>query len=310
MNRARLRWLANWAGRLIAVAAVVFIVLALRRQWSEISARSLAPATWLAVVGLGIGYGTAMLLVAEAWHRLICDFARSPLPRRLTLPSYAVSQPFKYVPGNVFQYLGRHGWMMRAGVANMPLLKAMTWDIVLLLVAAVLFGVIAFLTFPMPIAFLSEALLRGLALGIVALFIVAAISLAISPRLQNRFGTLRPRLATVAVVVPLLMVFFALQGVIFAVLGSVIAGQPVPQLATVAVAAWIAGVLPLGTPGGLGTREAMVLLLAGPLLGQPDALLLAGLFRLVTIIGDATCAGIGWGIARTTGADDSGQSPA
>jgi hypothetical protein len=218
-----------------------------------------------------------------------------------------VSQPFKYVPGNVFQYLGRHGWMVRAGVANMPLLKAMSWDIVLLLVAAVLFGIIAFLVFPMPIAFLSESLLRGLALGTMALLLVAAVSLAVSPRLQSRFGTLRPRLATVATVVPLLMVFFAVQALIFAVLGSVIAGQPVPQLATVAVAAWIAGVLPLGTPGGLGTREAMVLLLAGPLLGQPDALLLAGLFRLVTIIGDAVCAGLGWGISRGLDGDRPGS---
>lgn len=301
MNRALLRRFVLWAGRVIALAAVVFIVIALRRQWSEISARSLGPAVWLTVVGLGIGYGTAMLIVAEAWHRLISDFAGTPLPRRLTLPSYAVSQPAKYVPGNVFQYLGRHSWMARAGVANTPLLKAMSWDIILLLLAAALFGIIAFLIFPMPMVFLSERLLRNLALGAVALFVVAATALAFSPRLQRLVGVLRPRAATVAVVVPLLIVFFALQALIFAALGSVIAGEMVPQLATVAVVSWIAGILPLGTPGGLGTREAMVLLLAGPLIGQPDALLLAGLFRLVTIIGDAVCAGIGWLISRTSG---------
>jgi hypothetical protein len=304
MNRALLRRLAKWAGRAFALAAVVFIVVALRRQWDEISARPPGPAVWLTVVGLGIGYGMAMMIIAEAWHRLISDFARTKLPRRLTLPSYAVSQPAKYVPGNVFQYMGRHGWMARAGVANTPLLKAMSWDIILLLLAAVLFGIVAFLVFPMPMAFLSERLLRGIAMVAGGLFVVMAIALAVSPRLQRLVGVLRPRVTTVAVVVPLLMVFFAMQALIFATLGSVITGQVVPQLATVAVVSWIAGILPLGTPGGLGTREAMMLLLAGPLIGQPDALLLAGLFRMVTILGDAVCAGIGWAISRLPGDGD------
>lgn len=301
-----LRRAAKWAGRLIAVAAIVFIAIALRQQWSEISARPLAPTLWATVAGLGIAYGVAMMLIAEAWHWLICDFARQTLPRRLTLPSYAVSQPAKYVPGNVFQYLGRYTWMARAGVANPALLKAMSWDIVLLLVAAGLFGIIAFLAFPMPIAFLSEELLRTLALVAAGLAVVAAIALAVSPRLRRLVGTLRPRAPTVVVAILLLMLFFAIQALIFVTLGSAIAGHFVPQLATVAVISWMAGVVPLGTPGGLGTREAMVLLLAGPLVGQADALLLAGLFRLVTISGDGVCAGIGWMITRLLPAGDQG----
>lgn len=304
MNRALLRRLAKWAGRLVAVAAVVFIAVALRRQWSEISARSLTLTLWLIVVGLGVAYGAAMMLVAETWHWLICDFARQTLPRRLTLPSYAVSQPAKYVPGNVFQYLGRHGWMARAGVANAALLKAMSWDIVLLLVAAGLFGIIAFLAFPMPIAFLSERLLRNLALAAGGLAVIGAVALAVSPRLQRLAGALRPRATTVVVALALLILFFTVQALIFATLGSAIAGHAIPQLATVAIISWVAGVLPLGTPGGLGTREAMVLLLAGPLIGPADALLLAGLYRLVTILGDIVCAGIGWLIARVPATAD------
>jgi glycosyltransferase 2 family protein len=298
MNRARLRWLAKWAGRAIAVAAVVFVVIALREQWREISARSLAPTVWLTVIGFGVAYGTAMMLNASAWHRLICDFARMPLPRRQTLASYATSQPAKYVPGNVFQYVSRHGWMIRAGVANTPLLKAMVWDIFLLLLAASLIAILGFLIFPIPVVFLSEALLRNLALAAAVVFVAGAVILAMSPNLQRWFGESRPRVTTIFAVVPLLMLFFVVQAVIFTGLGSIVTGEVVPQLATVAVLAWLVGVVPMGTPGGLGTREAMILLCAGPLIGQSDALLLAGLFRLVTIIGDITCAFIGWAILR------------
>jgi uncharacterized membrane protein YbhN (UPF0104 family) len=303
MNRALLRRGATWLGRLIAVVAVVFVIMAVREQWSAISERSLGARVWLAVAALGIGYGAALMLVAEAWHRLICDFTAEALPRRLTLPSYAVSQPAKYVPGNVFQYVGRHAWLARAGVANTPLLKAMSWDVVLLLLAAALFGIAAFLLHPIPVAFLSDALLRTLAIIAAVVLGVAAMALTISPRLRALAGGMRPRAGTVAAVVALLMLFFLLQALVVVALGIGITGRVVPELATVAVVSWMTGYVPLGTPGGLGTREAMLLLLAGPLIGAPDALLLAGLFRLVTIAGDGVCALIGWAIASTSAPD-------
>ncbi len=136
MNRPQFRRVAKIGGRLVALAAVVFIVLALRREWTEIGDRRLPASVWPTVAALAIVYGGALLVLAEAWHRLICDFSRTALPRRITWPSYALSQPAKYVPGNVFQYVGRHGWMARSGVANGPLLKAVTWDIALLLFGA------------------------------------------------------------------------------------------------------------------------------------------------------------------------------
>lgn len=298
MNRAALRRLARIAGRLVTVAAFVFIALAIRREWGAVADRHLPLRIWPAIAGIAVVYGSALMFNAEVWHRLISDFARTRLPRRVTLPSYALSQLAKYVPGNVFQYVGRHGLMSRAGVANAPLLRAMTWDIGFLLIGASLTALLAFTLFPIDIAFLSAALLRDAAVvaGIAA--VVAAAALSLSPWLARHVSAARPQVATAVTVIPLLLGFFTVQASAFTLVGALVTGQLVPQLATVAVIAWVAGFLPLGTPAGLGTREAVILLLAGPLVGPADAIVVAALFRLTTTLGDCVCYAIGVAINR------------
>ena len=293
MNRPALRRLARTAGRLVTVAAFVFIALAIRREWSAVADRHLPLRIWPAVAGLAAVYGTALMLNAEAWHRLISDFARTRLPRRITLPSYALSQLAKYVPGNVFQYVGRHGLMSRAGVANAPLLRAVTWDIGFLLIGATLAALLAFVLFPINVAFLSAELLRDAAVVAALVAVLAVAALSLSPWLARQVSAARPQVATAAVVIPLLLGFFTVQASAFTLVGALVEGRLVPQLATVAVIAWIAGFLPLGTPAGLGTREAVILLLAGPLVGPADAIVVAALFRLTTTLGDCVCYAIG-----------------
>jgi hypothetical protein len=291
------RWL-KIGGRLMAVAAFVFIGLALHRQWDALRQVEIGRQVWLVVAGLAVTYGCALMLVAEVWHRLISDFAAARFPRRLTLPSYALSQLAKYIPGNVFQYVGRHGRMARAGVANAPLLRAVTSDIIVLLLAAALTASCSYLLFPIRLPMLSDASARlALVAAVVVIAALAAATIAV-PRLARFIRKTSPRRATLAAVIPLMMVFFAIQGVTLVSLAGTITGAILPQLATVAVLSWIAGVLPLGAPAGLGTREATILLLAGPLVGSANSLLLAALFRLVTTFGDIVCFGLGWAISR------------
>jgi uncharacterized membrane protein YbhN (UPF0104 family) len=46
------------------------------------------------------------------------------------------------------------------------------------------------------------------------------------------------------------------------------------------------GFIVIGAPGGLGVREAAFVALVGGALGEREALLLIGLFRIVTFLGD------------------------
>lgn len=50
--------------------------------------------------------------------------------------------------------------------------------------------------------------------------------------------------------------------------------------------AWLVGFLTPGAPAGLGVREFVFVLILGPAVGEPDALLAAGLLRLASLVGD------------------------
>jgi uncharacterized membrane protein YbhN (UPF0104 family) len=58
------------------------------------------------------------------------------------------------------------------------------------------------------------------------------------------------------------------------------------MLLAAGAASWVAGFVVIGAPGGLGVREAAFVALAGGALGESEALLLIGLFRIATFLGD------------------------
>ena len=57
-------------------------------------------------------------------------------------------------------------------------------------------------------------------------------------------------------------------------------------LCAATAASWLAGFVVVGAPAGLGVREATFVALTGATLGEDHALLLIGLFRIVTFLGD------------------------
>jgi uncharacterized membrane protein YbhN (UPF0104 family) len=63
-------------------------------------------------------------------------------------------------------------------------------------------------------------------------------------------------------------------------------------------AAWVAGFIIPGAPGGLGIRETVLALLLSPLYGSDPALVAALLYRGVTLSGDALAALVGLLMAK------------
>ncbi|MES9970924.1 MAG: hypothetical protein ABW092_12895, partial [Candidatus Thiodiazotropha sp.] len=84
--------------------------------------------------------------------------------------------------------------------------------------------------------------------------------------------------------------FFLVSGIALAVIGVYGGGltQDSDYLVVLSAfaIAWSVGFLTPGAPSGIGIREAILILLLSPLAGEANALILALLFRLVTIAGD------------------------
>ncbi|WP_205599639.1 lysylphosphatidylglycerol synthase domain-containing protein, partial [Sandarakinorhabdus rubra] len=124
-------------------------------------------------------------------------------------------------------------------------------------------------------------------------------------------GRLRRAVPVLVAASLMAMLFMAALGVSFAlVLNSLApAGAPLaalPFAAAIAVLGWLTGYLTPGAPGGLGTREAVMLVLLAGSVSEGEALIAITLFRLVTVLGDLVCFGVGWLLFRGTASPDPG----
>jgi hypothetical protein len=293
------RWV-NVAGILLVVLSLAFVV---DRLWvSELwhTAAQILPQTSWALIGGACLYALSGFLLATAWHGLMRG-AMQPsvaLPWSRAVAIYGRTQLAKYIPGNVFHLVGRHAYGLRAGLGHAPQAMAAVMEIVLTILAA---ASVSLLGWSLPLADTRQGVFQTVTLVLAVVAVLLAAKL-----LAARFN--RPshsRLAVLqqAVRMPwqrlgqayaLYLGFFVVSGAILAVLLWRVSELPWPAyggrdwLTFVAVAAfaWLAGFVTPGASAGIGVREAVLILLLGPQLGEAPATLAAVGFRFVTIAGD------------------------
>ena len=255
----------------------------------------------LAMILLGgaCAYAATMLLPGLAWWRMLVSLSPSRPPAGQTLGTYAVSQFGKYLPGNVAHYALRHVWSRRYGIPHESLALASLLEAGLLVAGAL--ALIATIGVRLP------ALMRIVDPRIAMALVVAAIAvLVIALYWLRHRGTFR-HLHVPALPPSMLLACFACYCVFFAACALLVIALAhmldfaiaSPSLVFAATAAsWLAGFVVVGAPAGLGVREAAFVTLTGAALGEDRALLLIGLFRIVTFLGDTLFMAAGAAILR------------
>lgn len=265
------------AGWLLATASAVFLVIVARQHWVGISAIDVTPRQWLAIAGLSIIYGASLFLLAAAWHAVLVFVGAGPPGQIHSMRAYATAQLAKYVPGNVFHLVGRHMIHRSAGMPDKRLAVAALVEALVMLAAASTVVVVSLLVDLPAWSWPAWPVVAALAL----------VAVAAARLLRGR--------AVVALFAAFLacLVFFAIMGGIIALIVAMLGGALSWGAGRGGVAAWIAGFVTPGAPGGLGVREATMVLLGGG--GVPEQVLIvaAGLFRLVTFAGDVVCFALG-----------------
>ncbi|MEO7432121.1 MAG: hypothetical protein ABIR62_08855, partial [Dokdonella sp.] len=241
------------------------------------------------------------VLLSTAWWVMLSRLSPNP-PRALpTMASYAVSQYGKYLPGNVAHYALRHAWSRRSGTPHASLGLAAGLEAVLLLLAALCLMLIAdgsgadFLPFLRPPAAIA-LLLTGLA------------TLSLGLRwIQRRGGIGRLQLPPLPM--PALLMAFIIYSAFFVASAALQFGiaamldiDVVPtHLLAATAGSWLAGFVIIGAPAGIGVREAAFVGLMGHVIGDGAALLLIGLFRVATFLGDTIFMAVGAWLLRRDG---------
>jgi glycosyltransferase 2 family protein len=245
------------------------------------------------IVGIGIA--------GQIWRLLLSDHGFSPSWQQVQV-IFAITQFGKYVPGNVGQFLGRVFMAREIGIPVSVTANTMLIEIIW---GAGMGGGLALLSM---VFFVEE---QALGFGMVKLGLTVVILMflpwlginfvnrfipKIAKRLSGGYVISSPRLITALVVALLFLLNFWIMGVILKLQAlwffDVTAGSVI-ELTCLFAIAWLAGYLVPGAPGGLGVREAMMVMLLSPVLGPGTAVGLSLTLRLTTTVGDAVAFGLG-----------------
>jgi glycosyltransferase 2 family protein len=296
--RRRSRWVT------VAVLAVVagFFVAALSARWRDVISLKwqLQPAVFVIACGL---LALSYALVACLWGWALGRAAGTPL--RAGARIWFLSNLARYVPGNVWSYVGAVELARREGVARRTTLAVMALTQVLSVGVALLVG--------LPVLLAERARLgRPALLGTLTVALLAAAAVVFRRRLlelaRRRFpelepGDLAPSTSTVALLVAGYAAYWLLTGLAFAVFVRSLYPLPagdVPLAAAAYAAAYAAGFLSLLTPAGLGVREGVLVVALAPVLPAGPALVVALLSRLWMMLAELAGAGAAQLAARGT----------
>ena len=296
--RRRSRWVT------VAVLAVVagFFAAALTARWRDVISLKwqLQPGVFVVACAL---LALSYALVACLWGFALGRAAGTPLPAGARI--WFLSNLARYVPGNVWSYVGAVELARREGVARRTTLAVMALTQVLSVAVALLVG--------LPVLLAERARLgRPALLGMLTVALVSAAAVVFRRRLlelaRRRFpelepGDLTPSASTVALLVVGYAAYWLLTGLAFAVFVRSLYPLPaaeVPLAAAAYAAAYAAGFLSLLTPAGLGVREGVLVVALAPVLPAGPALVVALLSRLWMMLAELAGAGVAHLAARRT----------
>ena len=256
--------------QLLLLAAIVFVALRVRSIWHG-SHIELSRVDWGALAGALVLGAAGTAAGAPIWLAIL--EALGVRTQRRWMGLFFQAQLGKYIPGSVWQYAGRAAIARTSGIPVRPV------------------GV------SLPIEFVASSAAGGsmaaFLLGWWGAVVVGAVAvlLAASERLSR---CQRPTVLATVRAALLYLPSWVLLGASFWLCARGLLGVPVDDLAFYIGAfavAFLAGLVAVYAPGGLGVREAVLVALLSSRIGAANALVVAAASRLVLILADVALAG-------------------
>jgi len=295
----------SWLHHIGTVLAVVSTGIVLTQLFGNLNKLPEFRPTATGLVGIALSVVfliTASYAQAFGWRALIIAGGNAISPGG-AFKIVGTTQINKYLPGNIFHFVGRATLALEEGIPLEISAASMGIEAILYVLSSVLAGTIGLLLgarispwalirvqagdHPMVIGLILSAIL---VISIVLLFfdfrrfnteeIVTRVYRFLTP------GTLALNLGISTSI--FLMNGIILKLLLFALWGDGGAAVDIVwyELSAIFALSWVIGFIVPGSPGGIGVREAILLLFLTPLTGPGTAALIALVARLMTSLSD------------------------
>jgi uncharacterized membrane protein/uncharacterized membrane protein YbhN (UPF0104 family) len=279
----------------VLVLALGFLAALVRGQWAALRAYrwQLAPG-WLALALLGLEL--TWLFELDTWRAVLRSLG-GPLPYGRAAQVWFLSNIIRYIPGNVWQFLGMAEMAAENGIPRVATFSSIVLHQALSTAAGLALAAVYF-----AVAGQGEWFARFRPV----LWLVPLGLLLLQPRILERVlnwalvKLRRPPLhitltwGQVWVLLARYLVVWTGMGLSYAALVRALTPVPssvVPYLVAAWAAAYVVGYLSLLTPSGLGVREGVMVLLLTAIMAEPVAAVVAIAARLWMVAGEIIGAG-------------------
>lgn len=292
----------RWLGVGITAAAILFFILYIRRNLDSIPSLTWTAETFQTLGASLVLQSLALLGGAIAWIVLLRG-SGALVPRGRGLSIFFVGQFGKYVPGNVGQHVGRIALAQSDGIRTIPILIAISLEVVVSILASLLIVFVSLAGSDQPLRLVGQLAPAPWLLGVITLLIASGLVVGwgiirfkpgpfrrLLSEDEGQFPSFLHLTGALAIHTTAILVISA----IIVLLGSGLYGYTAPyiQVCGVYAIAWVVGFLTPGAPAGLGVRE--VILVAGlSTFYGPSAAAIALIHRLVVTGADALMLGTG-----------------
>ncbi len=279
-RRSRLSYLKPVAGLIIFALVIVFFVSRVQSTAGELSAHYVPVEFNSILLSLFIVLG-CYVIIAVAWWFLQKQLG-GQLSLRQGLRIYYLSSLPRYIPGLIWGYAGRTYLCEKEGVPRMQAVVSTVIEVALLVVTGI--STAAFYLFGFTTA-------SGIALFIDVLLVVSlTILFTLLKKERPSFGALSRAVVLWSVVTVVYMLFWGVYGTSIVVLVmpslSSINSADIIRICSGFALAWLAGFMAIFVPGGLGVREAGLVIVLEPIAGSLVASYVAVLSRFLNLMAD------------------------
>jgi hypothetical protein len=260
-------------GNIVMIAALAFVVKKLLDM--DISLSQFRDIKVISALVICLLIQTVIIVVScYPWLVFTRSLSGRKIPFSTAMPVYTQSNLYKYLPGNVFQYVGRNQLAADMEISHVDVACATVLDV---LFCVFWTAVISVVLLGGRIAELMSKYGRDLLIvGAVGIVLVILLILAVRLKFRDKFKAYISRYSKAFEKRnrPMLLrgaFYYLLQNAVSAAMYFVCLSLIVPQAKTgelIALTgafmfAWIIGFVTPGAPGGIGIREGVMLFVCG-----------------------------------------------
>lgn len=294
MNKKKL---IKLLGNVITIIVIYFLTIRLLSydiDWNML----IIPKNLFVVSILIILYGINVLVICIPWKNIIEILTTKKISFKDITLIFCKSNILKYIPGNVFQYVGRNELAVKMKLSHVDVAVSTALDIILNVVSVFLISVILY--YPGLKIWLDTYGFSEFQFIIATLFILAILfcitAIFFKEKVMNylkKFKVFinRKNLTVMVLCILYYMILGMFTGILYIIVLTEIIGVSVYfEQVNIVIGAfllsWLLGFIMIGAPAGIGIREGAMTLLAGSIIPVESVLLSMVIYRIITIIGD------------------------